>query len=40
MNERFKFYQKNILKYLEKDAKILIVGAGIDDFELFKKIIL
>ena len=37
MNERFKFYQKNILKYLEKDAKILIVGAGIDDFELFKK---
>ena len=37
MKERFKFYQKNILKYLDKDSKILIVGAGIDDFELFEK---
>lgn len=37
MKERFKFYQQNILKYLEKDSKILIVGAGIDDFELFEK---
>lgn len=37
MNERFKFYQKNILKYLEKNSKILIVGAGINDFELFEK---
>ena len=27
---------KKYLKYLGKDAKILIVGAGIDDFELFK----
>ena len=38
MNERFKFYQK-YLKYLEKDANF-DCWAGIDDFELFKKIIL
>ena len=37
MNHRFDFYKYNILKFLERDAKILIVGAGKNDFELFKK---
>jgi len=37
MNKRFEFYQYNILKFLEKDSKVLIVGAGLDDFLLFEK---
>lgn len=37
MNDRFNFYKYNILKFLEKNSKILIVGAGIDDFKLFKE---
>ena len=37
MNNRFKFYQYNILKFLNKSSKILIVGAGIDDFKLFEE---
>ena len=37
MNNRFKFYEYNILKFLDKDSKILIVGAGKDDFDLFDK---
>jgi SAM-dependent methyltransferase len=37
MNSRFKFYRYNILKFLDKNSKILIVGAGIDDFRLFEE---
>jgi len=37
MNKRFEFYQYNILKFLDKDSKVLIVGAGLDDFLLFEK---
>ena len=37
MNDRFKFYKYNILKYLEKNSKILVVGAGVEDFKLFEE---
>ena len=36
MNKRFEFYKYNILKYLDKNSKILVVGSGEDDFNLFK----
>ena len=36
MNKRFQFYQYNILKFLEKNSKVLIVGAGLDDFCFLK----
>ena len=35
MNKRFEFYEYNILKYLDKNSKILVVGSGEDDFNLF-----
>ena len=37
MSGRLKFYKYNILKYLDKNSKILIVGAGNNDFKLFEE---
>ena len=34
---RFKFYEKIINKYLKKKFRILVVGAGKTDVQLFKK---
>lgn len=38
MNSRLIFYKKVILKYLEKKSKILIVGAGLNDHQVFESL--
>ena len=35
---RFKFYQNEILKYLNKDSSILILGASDQEGHLFQKL--
>ena len=37
MNYRLEFYKKLILKYLNKDSKILVVGSGLNDYQIFKE---
>ena len=37
MSQRLEFYKYNILKFLDKNSKILIVGAGKKDLQVFKE---
>ena len=38
MNNRLSFYKKSISKYLNKRSKILVVGAGLNDYQVFKEL--
>ena len=38
MNSRLTFYQNVVLKHLDKKFKILIVGAGLNDYQVFEKL--
>tara|TARA_B110000027_G_scaffold132407_1_gene158510 strand:+ start:1595 stop:2314 length:720 start_codon:yes stop_codon:yes gene_type:complete len=37
MNYRLEFYKKLILKYLNKESKILVVGSGLNDYQIFQE---
>ena len=37
MNSRLKFYKKLIQKYLNQESKILVVGSGLNDYQIFQE---